>query len=262
MMDTPTPKDTPLDLLAFSPHPDDAELGCGGSLILASDRGLRVAIADLSGGEKSSRGTPQEREGEKARAAELLGLCARFCVGLPDTEIGTDAVTQRVPIIRLLRETRPRVVLAPYWDDRHPDHTASGKLVREACYLAGLSGGGTTPPPHPPHPPHRPERLYFYMLHTPFAASFVVDVSSVWERRMAAVLAYHSQFQAAGGVQTAISRPAFLRFVEARALCFGALIGAEYGEAFTSLGAVPMSELPGLSGPAPPYGELPPYLVY
>src|SRR5262249_30658057 len=205
----------------------------------AADRGLRVAVADLSDGEKSSRGTQKARDREKTRAAELLGLCARLSIGLPDTEIGTHA-GQRLPLIQLLRDTRPRVVLAPYWDDRHPDHAASGRLVREACYLAGLkcSGGGQ---------PHRPGQRYFFMLHSPLRASFVVDVSAVWERRMAAVLAYSSQFQADGGMQTAISRPAFLRFIEARAICLGAMIGVTYGEAFFCLGPLPVPELPGLS---------------
>lgn len=174
-------------------------------------------------------------------------------VGLPDTEIGAH-LAQRAPIVQLLRETRPRVVLAPHWDDRHPDHTAGGKLVREACYLAGLGCGDERP--------HRPERLYFYMLHTPFEASFVVDVSAVWERRMAAVLAYRSQFQAGAGLSTALRRPAFLRFVEARAICFGAMIGAACGEAFFCPGAVPVTEVPGLSSPPPPDGELPPYSMY
>jgi bacillithiol biosynthesis deacetylase BshB1 len=194
--------DTPLDILAFAPHPDDAELGCGGSLILAAGQGLRVAVADLSAGEKSSRGTPEERDREKQKAAELLGLSGRFCLGLPDTEIGLDPA-QRTPLIHLIRELRPRLVLAPYWEDRHPDHAAAGHLIRQACFLAGVGRVGSGQP-------HRPEWLYFYMLHQPFEPSFVVDVSTVWERKMAALLAYPSQFQAGGDEpMTALSRPDF-----------------------------------------------------
>jgi bacillithiol biosynthesis deacetylase BshB1 len=247
--------DKPLDILAFSPHPDDAELGCGGSLILAADRGLRVAIADLSAGEMSSRGSPEARRQEKEQAAALLGLCDRRLVGLPDGEIGTDPA-QRLPLIQLIRETRPRLVLAPFGQDRHPDHAAGGKLVEEVCFLAGVGKIGAGQP-------HRPERLYFYMIHRPFTPSMVVDVSTVWARKMAAVTAYESQFQTGGpGPDTAISRPDFLRLVEARAIYFGGMIGAAYGEAFHLPGPVPLSELPGLVGPPPPPGELPAYRLY
>jgi LmbE family N-acetylglucosaminyl deacetylase len=222
-----------LDVLAFSPHPDDAELGCGGSLILAADSGLKVAVADLSAGEMSSRGTPDQRRSEKEEAADRLGLCTRTLVGLPDGEIGTDPA-HRLAIIQLIRETRPRIVLAPYGQDRHPDHAGASKLVKDAC-----------------------------MIHHPFTPSLVVDVSSVWDRKMAAVAAYRSQFQPdGGGVQTAISRPDFLRFVEARAIVFGAMIGVAYGEAFYLPGPVPLGGLPGLTGPAPARGELPSYRTY
>jgi bacillithiol biosynthesis deacetylase BshB1 len=246
----------PLDILAFSPHPDDAELGCGGSLILATDRGLDVSVADLSEGEMSSRGTPTQRGAEKQEAAELLGLRARLLVGLPDTEIGTDPA-HRAAVIQLIRETRPRVVLAPFGEDRHPDHAATGKLVREACFLAGVhkvSAGS----------PHRPERVYYYMIHQPFTPSFVVDISKVWERKMAAVQAYKTQFQTdASGPETAISRSDFLRFIEARAIWFGTMIGAAYGEAFFTPGPVPQAQLPGLTDSPPPSNEeLPTYRPY
>lgn len=247
--------DHPLDILVFSPHPDDAELGCGGSLILAADQGLRVAVADLSAGERSSRGTLEERGQEKQKAAELLGLRARFCLGLPDTDIGVDPA-QRMPLIQIIRELRPRIVLAPYWEDRHPDHAAAGHLIRQACFLAGVSRVGSGSP-------YRPEWVYYYMLHQPFEPSFVVDVSTVWERRIAAVLAYRSQFLAEGAEPpTALSRPDFTRFLEARAIYFGAMIGAAYGEAFYLPGPLPSRQIPGLSDVPPPSGVLPPYRVY
>jgi bacillithiol biosynthesis deacetylase BshB1 len=244
-----------IDILAFSPHPDDVELGCGGSLILAADRGLRVAIADLSAGEMSSQGNPELRQSEKERASEKLGLWRRLSVGLPDTEIGTDP-TQRLPIIQLIRDVRPRIVLAPYLQDRHPDHEGASRLIKEACFLAGVSTVGTG------HP-HRPEQIYYYMIHTPFLPSFVIDISSVWERKLAAVTAYQSQFLPEDGKsRTDISRPEFLRFIEAQAVVFGAMIGTSYGEAFYLPGPVPLRELPGL-GKAPFLpGEPPPYRVY
>jgi bacillithiol biosynthesis deacetylase BshB1 len=244
-----------LDILAFSPHPDDAELGCGGSLILAADSGLNVAVADLSAGEMSSRGTAEERQGEKEEAADRLGLRSRILVGLPDGEIGTEPA-HRLAVIQLIRETRPRLVLAPYGQDRHPDHVRASQLVKDACFLAGVGKIGTGGP-------YRPEWVYYYMIHHPFEPSFVVDVSSVWDRKMAAVAAYRSQFQSADGeFQTAISRPDFMRFVEARSIVYGAMIGAAYGEAFYLPGPVPLGGLPGFTGPAPAGGELPSYRTY
>ncbi len=232
--------DEALDILAFAPHPDDAELGCGGSLILAADKGWRVAVADLTEGEMSSRGTPERRQQEKTRAAELLGLCARLSVGLPDSGIGTHP-DHRLPVIELIRQTRPRIVLAPYWEDRHPDHAGASTLVREACYFAGVGKVGDGPP-------YRPEQVFYYMLRTPFSPSFVMDVSSVWQRRMAAVRAYESQFKSGGGsVETALSRPDFLRALEARAVGFGWMIQVAYGEPFLSVEPLAAREFPGLT---------------
>jgi bacillithiol biosynthesis deacetylase BshB1 len=234
--------DKPLDILAFAAHPDDAELGCGGSLILAADQGRRVAVADLSAGERSTRGTVEQRAQEAKAAGDILGLHARFSLGLPDTAIGTTP-EHRLPLIALIRATRPRLVLAPYWQDRHPDHAATSRLVQEACFLAGVRQVGSGAP-------HRPARLYYYSIHQPFIPSLVVDVSTVWERRMAAALAYESQFRPAGDtLQTAINQPGFMRLQEARAIWFGAMIGAAYGEPFLSHGPVPAHGLPGLDGP-------------
>jgi LmbE family N-acetylglucosaminyl deacetylase len=224
-----------VDILAFSPHPDDAELGCGGSLLLAAQQGRQVVVADLSAAEKSSRGTPEQRQREKEEA-----------------EIGTQPA-HRALLIQLIRETRPRIVLAPFEHDRHPDHAAAGKLVTEACFLAGVSQVGSGQP-------HRPERVIYYMIHSPFEPSFVVDISDVWDQKMAALAAYQSQFATdLSGFQTAISQPDFLRFIHARAIVLGALIGAAYGEAFYVPGPVPLRGLPGLDYAAPQAGRLPPY---
>lgn len=236
----------PVDVLALSPHPDDAELGCGGTLLLSVAGGLRVAIADLTRGEASTRGTPAIRDEERREAGRRLGIATRLTVGLPDGGIGTDP-EHRLPLIRLIRELRPRVVLAPYWQDRHPDHAAAGALAREACFFAGSGRIGEGRP-------HRPRHLYHYMLHHPFAPSFVVDVSAVWEQKLAAVSAYRSQFSAdRPGDPTELSTGAFLRAVEARAVVHGAMIGAAYGEPFLAAGPLYMSALP-LAGAAAPEG--------
>ena len=135
----------PLDILAFAPHPDDVELGCGGSLILAADKGWKVAVADLTDGEMSSRGTPELRQQEIQRATALLGLTARYSIGLPDSAIGTSP-EHREPVIELIRQTRPRIVLAPYWEDRHPDHVRASYLVKEASFFAGVGKLGPASP--------------------------------------------------------------------------------------------------------------------
>ena len=244
-----------LDILTFAPHPDDAELGCGGSLIRAVDQRLRVAVADLTIGEMGSRGTPENRESERQHAAELIGLQARYALGLPDSQIGASP-SQRTPVIELIRQTRPRIVLIPYGQDRHPDHAAASQLVTNACFFAGVRKVGEGQP-------HRPEHIYYYSLHSPFPPSFVIDVSSTCARKMAAVRAYKSQFQHNNGdVETALSSPNFMRTLEARAVWFGAMIGVGYGEAFYSPGPVVLDRFPGLSGAALSPGEMPPYSVY
>jgi len=245
----------PVDILAVSPHPDDAELGCSGALILAAEKGLRVAIADVSEGDQASRGTPELRNRERKRAGELIGLCDRLSVGLPDAKIGTDP-DHRLPLIRLIRETRPRIILSPYWSDRHPDHAATGRLVKEASFYAGVATVGTGRL-------YRPEKLFYYMIHHPFQPSFVLDISTVWQRKMEVLAAYKSQFESDGkGFETPISQPEFMKFIEARAVWFGAMIGTSYGEPFLSPGPIPLRELPGIGFRNPTKDGHPAYCMF
>lgn len=247
-----------LDILAFAPHPDDAELGCGGTLIRSAGQGLKTAIADLSRGECSSRGSVAERERSTEIAGQLMDLAHRFSLDLPDTRIGTDP-GHREPLIRLLRETRPRVVLAPFPGDRHPDHAAAGRLVQDACYMAGLAKIGK-------ESAHRPERLYYYTAHylkTRFDPSFVIDISDVWDRKLEVVSTYGKQFRSeGGGFPTVLSRPEFTRFIQTRDAWYGAMIGAAFGEAFFTPGPVPLGKIPGLDQPPPSSGKLPPFSMY
>jgi bacillithiol biosynthesis deacetylase BshB1 len=234
----------PVDLLAIGAHPDDVEIGCGGALILAADAGLRVAIADLTRGERATTGSAGQRDRERRRAAELLGVSQRIDVGLVDTEVAA-VPAQRRAVAAVLRELRPRVVVAPAEADRHPDHAAAGRLVREACFEATLDGAG-----------HYVARLHHYPLHHPIEPSFVVDVSAVWEQRMAAVRAYESQFAHPPGERTTvIGDPAFLELLEGRAAFYGAMIGAARGEPFACSGPLGFDMLPGLhlQPPAGPY---------
>jgi N-acetylglucosamine malate deacetylase 1 len=243
------------DILAFGAHPDDVELGCGGSLIQAADRGLRVAVADLSTGEMSTRGTQEGRQREKTEAAALMGLVDRLSLGLPDAHLGSD-YSHRLPIVEAIRKLKPRIVLAPFPEDKHPDHAAAGQLVRDASYLAGVAKYGTSAP-------HRPSQVYHYMMHRPFEPSFVVDITDVWERKMSAIKAYESQFQAGtAGAQTAISQPGFLKMVEARAIWYGSMIGAAYGEPFYMNGPLPLSGLPVAALEAPLDAGISTYRLY
>lgn len=228
-----------LDILAFGAHPDDVEIGCGGSLALKSQQGYTVAIADLTEGEKASRGTVSIRKEEKQRAAQILGIPTRYSLNLPDTQLDNNP-SQRLLIIELIRRTRPKIILAPYWEDRHPDHVAASLLVKEACFFAGVHTIGEGEP-------YRPRFLYFYMIHFSFSPSFIIDVSSVWAQRMEALQAYKSQFSSEiDDKPTALSSGNFLRFLEARAIYFGAMISANYGEPFFSISSLHLSNFPGL----------------
>jgi len=233
-----------IDLVAFSPHPDDAELFCGGTMLLAARAGLRTAIVDLSEGELSTNGDPARRAAERTAASELLGLAERVSLGLPDGAIGSSP-DHRDAVVGALRALRPTVVLAPYWQDRHPDHAASGRLLREACFFAGVAkaAGGI---------PHRPERVYWYMLHHPFAPSVVVDVGPVWERRERLLAVYESQVGTNGdAAPTAINDGTFVAMLEARAVWFGALVGVERGEPLLVEGPLRLQSLPELEPAAP-----------
>jgi len=248
--------DMSLDILAIAAHPDDAELGCGGSLLLAVKKGLSVAIADLSAGEMSSRGTVASRQDESGNAARILGLKERRNLGLPDSKIGENSSHSRSALIQLIRDTRPRIVLAPYWEDRHPDHEATGRLVKEACFYAGVAKVGDGEP-------YRPARLFYYMLSYPFTPAFVLDISAVWERKMEAIMAYQTQFQSSeDGIRTAISEPGFLKLTEARAIWFGSMIGAAYGEPYYMPGPVPVVELPDATTSSVSDKILPPYTMF
>ncbi len=217
----------PLDILAVVAHPDDAELLCGGSLARSAQAGERTGIVDLTRGETGSRGTPQLREEEAARAAEILGLAVRRNAGLPDSHLQNTPAARRV-VAELLRELRPRIVITHWVRGRHPDHRAAAELVYDAAYLAGLmnyEAGGT---------PFRPFKVVHALSfrEDPQKPTFVVDITGQMDRKIAAVAAYASQF---GGVaQAGELFPGGERSLEdqirAQAARAGSLIRAAYGE--------------------------------
>lgn len=213
-----------VDILAFSPHPDDVEIGAGGALLLASLKGLRVVIVDLTEGEMSSRGTSASRLREKGKAAEFLKLSDRFSLNLGDTQICSDQKAL-LATVKIIRQTKPRIVLLPFDGDRHPDHAAAAHLIRKACFFASVKKFGQ-------EEPHRPHHLYHYMIHSPFTPTFVIDISSVWENKVTLLKVYESQFlNRENDVVTALNGD-FLEVLEARARYFGSFVGCQYGEPY------------------------------
>jgi len=182
------------DVLAIAAHRDDVEQTCGGTLLRMAARGLHTAILDLTRGEAGSRGTAEEREREAAEAAKLLGVGWRTALDLTDGAV-ENTLENRIKIARVLREVRPRVVILPYWQARHPDHAITAALGYEACFLAGLAKieTGTAP--------HRPFKIVYASLYADVRPSFVVDITPFIEQRHAALMAYQSQYanQAVGG---------------------------------------------------------------
>ena len=214
------------DVLAIAAHRDDVEQTCGGTLLRMSARGLRTAILDLTRGEAGTRGTAEDRAREAAEAAKLLGVSRREALDLPDGAI-ENTLENRKKIVRVLREVRPRVVILPYWQARHPDHAIVASLGYEACFLSGLAKIETGAPPH------RPFKIVYASLYADVRPSFVVDITPFIEHRHRALMAYKSQYanQAAGSALFVAEEEIRERtFAEARH--YGLLAGVKYGEPF------------------------------
>lgn len=210
-----------IDLLVIGPHPDDAELGMGGTLARAKAEGRSTAIIDLSRGEAATKGTPELRAQEAQAAARVLGLALRLNLGWPDSRL-MDSEDRRLTLAAALRELRPMVVMAPHSNDRHPDHVAAAQIVPAAVHLAGLKNSPLA------GEPFKPRQLLFYMGNGPFDATLVVDTSAyieVWEE---ALRCYRSQFTGTAASETVT--PDIFRRRRARAAYWGTFIGAQYGE--------------------------------
>jgi bacillithiol biosynthesis deacetylase BshB1 len=215
-----------IDVLAIAAHRDDVEQTCGGTLLRMASRSLRTAILDLTQGESGTRGTAEDRAREAADAAALLGVAWREALDLPDGAI-ENTLESRLKIVRVLRLLRPRVVILPYWQARHPDHAIVASLGYEACFLAGLAkiDTGTSP--------HRPFKIVYASLYADVRPSFIVDITPFIEQRHAALMAYKSQYanQPTGSALFVPEEEIRERtFAEARH--FGLLAGVRYGEPF------------------------------
>jgi bacillithiol biosynthesis deacetylase BshB1 len=229
-----------LDVLAIGAHPDDVELSCGGTLALLAARGKKTGILHLTRGESGTRGTVAERVEEARRAGEALGTEVIDFLDCGDGELRTGRVEEDA-LIDKLRHYRPEVVFAPPARDRHPDHGRSHQLIEAATFYSGLAGRETaTREPRESQEPHRPAVVFHYMQHDPFEPRFIVDVTSVWERKLEALAAYESQLHQEhregdrDEPMTKISSREFRLAVEGRARHFGLVIGVEFGEPFAS----------------------------
>lgn len=219
----------PLDLLAIGPHPDDAEMTCGGWLAAAGTQGYRTGILHLSRGEMGTHGTPATREQEAREAARILGCSAVEFAGMADGHIHDDDESVR-NVAGWLRRLRPSVVIAPYFQCHHPDHEAAAQLVRRAVHFAALKGYSL------PEPPHHTRRLVHARYSRHFEPSFYVDISAVIETKKAAILAYRSQFVTAatpaGEALTRMSRPGFVDQFLSITSAYGLKCGCAHAEGY------------------------------
>jgi bacillithiol biosynthesis deacetylase BshB1 len=215
---------SPMDLLVLGAHPDDAEVHVGGILALAARNGLDAGILDLTEGDLGTRGTPATRRAEAQASAAILGV-RRIILDLPDARFHTGEAN-RLKVMAQIRHLRPEVLILPAPEDRHPDHRRAFRLGRDAAYYSGLRN-------YPcPGEPWRPRALAWVGGECPDAPDLVVDVSAVWDQRMAAFDAFGSQFSAdPSQPPTRIADPAFRRGVEGRAMHWGSLIQVAWAEA-------------------------------
>lgn len=226
-----------VDVVAIGAHPDDVEMTIGGTLAKLIDRGKTVAIIDMTRGEMGTRGTPETRAAESAAACNVLGIAERVNLDLGDGRL-MDTLDNRYRLIAELRRLQPRLVFANYWDDLHPDHRATGEIVRNIMYSVGFSKLPVD------GRPFRPREFLFFMQHWTFEPSFIVDITGYHEKKMRAIRCYGSQLHAPDSDEptTQIASPDFLARLEARAKHYGGMIRKDFGEPLYSCRPVPMDD--------------------
>ncbi|HXK08318.1 MAG TPA: bacillithiol biosynthesis deacetylase BshB1 [Vicinamibacteria bacterium] len=235
------------DIAAVCAHPDDAELVMGGTIAREASRGRRVAMIDLTRGESGSRGTPETRAAEAAEAARILGAAHRESLGLPDARL-EPSPEHKDPTVEAIRRLRPRVVLLQHWEQRHPDHAAASRIVRDACFLAGLRN-------YRPDlgPAFRPAKLVYAVTMTEandLVPSFVVDITAFWDTKRRAITAFASQFTPAPGETGSLPLDRFQDAVELAGRRNGQRIGVRYGEGFVTREPLAVDDLLALGGPS------------
>jgi N-acetylglucosamine malate deacetylase 1 len=224
-----------LDILAFGVHPDDIELSCAGALLVEKQFGKKVGIVDLTQGELGTRGTAEIRKQEAENSAKIMGVDVRENLEMADGFFQNDK-TNQLSIIKVLRKYKPEIILSNAPEDRHPDHGRSSLLVNDASFLAGLQKIETFDDNGLKQEIWRPRYIFNYIQDVYLSPAFVIDISEVFDKKVAAIEAFSSQFYKAGAgddePQTYISSPEFLESVINRAKMFGKMIGVKYGEGF------------------------------
>src|ERR1035437_7472883 len=229
----------PLDILALAAHRDDVEQTCGGTLLKMAERGYRTGILDLTQGEMGTRGSADDRASEAAEAARILKVSWRHALDLSDGRV-ENSWENRLKVARVLREQRPRVLILPYWEGRHPDHYTASVLGYEASFLAGLAKLAVSSqrpasgePATDPASPHRPFKIIYASLYRDVRPTFVVDITDQFETRLASLMAYTSQFtdqQAGSGIFPA--QKEIRARIESMARFYGMFGGVTYAEPF------------------------------
>jgi N-acetylglucosamine malate deacetylase 1 len=231
-----------LDLLAIAAHPDDVELTCGGTLIKMARRGYKTGILDLTAGEMGTRGTPETRAKEAAKAAKLLGAAWRGVLGVPDSDVQPSR-QHKLKLAGVIRELRPKTVILPYWEARHPDHYHASTLGYEGCFLAGLKAlpiAGDA---------YRPFKILYATSFAEVRPTLVVDITKEFAQRRKAILAFGSQFRSGKGEAKSKVFLAIDRLEEEMnqlARHYGRMIGVRYGEGFVMKEMIQVEDLMGL----------------
>ena len=223
-----------VDILAFGAHPDDVELGCGGSICSAISQGFKVGIVDLTNGELGTRGTPEIRKKESNEASEILGVSFRKNLGFKDGFFINDKKHQ-LKVVEVLREHRPSIVLCNAIKDRHIDHPKGSELVSDASFLSGLSKIKTNYKNSKNQPSWTPKHVYHYIQWYDIKPNLVIDISEFQEKKMRAIMAYNSQFYNSKSKEpnTPISSKNFLESIKQRDQNFGRISGVVAAEGFT-----------------------------
>jgi bacillithiol biosynthesis deacetylase BshB1 len=221
-----------LDVLVFAAHPDDAELSMGGTIAKLSSNNLKVGMIDITEGELGTRGTPETRQKEAFQAAIILKAALRENLKIPDGYIKYNK-ENLLKVIMSIRRYRPKIIFAPYFNDRHPDHIDASRLVKRAMFSTGLAKIKTFDK-EVHQVAFRPMKLYYYMQTYTFEPSFIVDINESFETKMKAVNSYSSQFHNPKSTdpETFISRPEFIKYIESRSQFYGFQIGKQHGEPF------------------------------
>ena len=230
-----------LDVLAIAAHPDDVEQTCGGTLIKMAEKGYRTGVLDLTAGDMGTRGTPEQRVEESLAAAKIMLVGHRDNLHFPDARL-ENTVSVRMTLALKIRETRPRVLILPYWEGRHPDHYRAAELGYEACFLAGLKKLDEY------SEPHRPYKILYSSIYANVTPSFVVDISAQFERRMAALLSYRSQYGGGEGGELFPDEREIRERLGAIARFYGNLVGVKYGEPFVVKETMVVEDVVALGG--------------